>query len=237
MRLPSSLLLLASSFCSALALDLKGQILWNDVCPGKLCHHTEGQARVQLDDGRLHSGITRDGRFTIPNVPKGIYILEVVAHDHVFDKLRIDVVETELLPEVRPYIPGTPLSPPAQVLLSYPIVLYARAAYDFYIPRQSFNVLAMFQNPMMLMMVFTGVMVLAMPYLMKNMDPEALQDFGKHQSKIAEVQNAFQSGDIKSGFSAIMNSGEEEPRSSGSAPAARQGTPTSRNRAPKNKRR
>jgi len=237
MRLPSSLLLLASSFYSSLALDLKGRILWNDVCPGL---GDLGQARVQLDNGRLHSGITQDGGFKIPNVPSGTYILEVIAHDHTFEKLRIDVLDSDTLPEVRPYVLGTPLSPASPVTLPYPILLSAKTKYDFYVPRQSFNVLAMFQNPMMLMMVFTGVMVLAMPYLLKNMDPEALQDFSKRQSKIAEMQNAFQTGDIKSGLSAIMSGVEEEPRSSGSSLAARQSTPTSggaRNRAQKNKRR
>ncbi|TCD63996.1 hypothetical protein EIP91_004698 [Steccherinum ochraceum] len=169
-----------------------------------------GQARVQLDHGKLQGGIARDGRFTIPDVPQGTYVLSVVAHEHAFEQLRIDVLETDSLPEIRPYVPGTPLSPPSKITLPYPIVLSARGKYDFYVPRQSFNILAMFQNPMMVMMVFTAVMVLAMPYLMKNMDPEALQDFSKRQSKISEMQSAFQSGDIKSGFSAIMSSMDED---------------------------
>jgi hypothetical protein len=54
--------------------------------------------------------------------------------------------------------------------LSYPIALTPRANYRasgaYFVPRESFNLLAMFSNPMMLMMLFAGVMVLAMPYLM-----------------------------------------------------------------------
>ncbi|KAH8102590.1 hypothetical protein BXZ70DRAFT_929163 [Cristinia sonorae] len=237
MRLPFSLLVLASSICSTVALDLKGRILWNDKCTSL---EDLGQARVVLDDGRLHGGVTADGGFTIPAVPPGAYILSVVAHDHAFDTLRIDVLESDTLPEVRAYMPGTPLSPPSPKTLSYPITLQSKGKYDFYIPRQSFNILGMFQNPMMLMMGFTGIMVLAMPYIMKTMDSDTLQDFSKRQSRIAEVQNAFSSGDLKTGWSALMSGMEEaDAAASGSGAAPKPNNPTGgvKNRGPKNKRR
>lgn len=83
-------------------------------------------------------------------------------------------------------------------------------------PPDSFNMLGMLKSPMVLMMVFTGVMVLAMPYLMvcsglvapltainlppqKNMDPEALEDFKDQQAKVAKMQSAVTNGDFKSG--------------------------------------
>lgn len=36
---------------------------------------------------------------------------------------------------------------------------------NYFVPPQSFNVVQMFQNPMMLIMVFGGLMMLAMPYI------------------------------------------------------------------------
>ncbi len=81
-------------------------------------------------------------------------------------QLRVDVYESESLPEVRPYFPGTPLSSPSSVTLPYPIVLSARAKHDYFVPRESFNLLAMFQNPMMMMMLGAGVLVLLMPTMM-----------------------------------------------------------------------
>jgi hypothetical protein len=77
----------------------------------------------------------------------------------------------------------------------------------------------MFQNPMMLITVFGGLMMLAMPYIMvstsdvstflreltrsmvpplqKNVDPEVLQEAQQNQ---ARLRNALQSGDPKSGW-------------------------------------
>lgn len=82
-------------------------------------------------------------------------------------QLRIDVPpEPESPPEVRPYTVGTPLNPPSPIKLPYPIKLVPRQRKRYFIPHQSFNVLQMFQNPMMLIMVFGGLMMLAMPYVM-----------------------------------------------------------------------
>jgi len=128
-----------------------------------------------------------------PDVAAGTYIVSVISRDHVFDKvgqlppgppdfphhahtpcrnalcpqLRVDVPpEPESPPDVRPYAVGTPFNPPSNAKLPYPIKLVPRQRKSYFIPHQSFNVLQMFQNPMMLIMVFGGLMMLAMPYVM-----------------------------------------------------------------------
>jgi len=206
MRIPLTLLALASCWLSTTAFDLKGRIQWNDLCPGI---GDLGQAKVVLDNGIAHGGVTRDGGFVIPDVTPGTYILSVQAHDYAFDGVRVDVLDTDSLPEIRPYISGTPLSPPSPVSLPYPISLAARAKYEYFVDRESFNLLAMFKNPMMMIMVFTGVMMLAMPYLMKNMDPEVLQDFKERQARVGAIQSSLLSGDLKSGLNAIMDNAED----------------------------
>jgi hypothetical protein len=125
-----------------------------------------------------------------PNVPEGTYVLSLTAHDHAFEQVRslppplpphspthrtssarqfrIDVPAATdgALPTVRPYIPGTPLSPPAPVALPYPLTLGARRRNDYFVPPQAFDALGMLQSPMVLMMLGVGVMAIATPYLM-----------------------------------------------------------------------
>ncbi|OBZ79213.1 ER membrane protein complex subunit 7 [Grifola frondosa] len=234
MRVPLALLALTSSCYSALALDLKGRIQWNDLCPGI---GDLGQAKVLLDNGKLYGGVTRDGGFVIPDVPAGTYVLSVQTHDYAFEKvragvhfstdiiahkavkLRIDVFEEESLPEVRPYFPGTPLFTPSTVTLPYPIVLAARQKNDYFVPHESFNIVGMFKNPMMMMMLGVGAMALLMPYIMKNMDPEVLEDFKERQARVSTIQSSLQSGDLASSFSALLNGGSEDAKSSSSSPA------------------
>ncbi|EIN13522.1 hypothetical protein PUNSTDRAFT_129200 [Punctularia strigosozonata HHB-11173 SS5] len=210
---------------SALAIDITGRINWNDVCPDIAAL---GHAKAVLDDGYTHyGGITRDGHFTIPNVEPGTYLLSILAHDHAFDKLRIDVPAadgSESLPEVRPYIPGTVISNSAASLASVPLLAYpptlaAKRRNDYFVERESFNLVGMFQNPMMMMMAAAGVLMLATPYLMKNMDPDSLKEFNERQAQVANIQSSLHSGDIRGGLSALMDVGGAGAKGPESAPA------------------
>jgi hypothetical protein len=223
-------LALSSLWYSTLALDIQGTIKWNDVCTK---YEDLGASKVILDDGRLSGSITKDGSFVIPDVQPGTYLLSVESHDYLFDSLRIDIKPSEPTPEIRPHVLGTPFNPASPVSLSYPISLVPRSKNAYFIPRESFNLVGMFQNPMMMIMAFTAVMMFAMPYIMKNMDPEMLEEMKGHQAKMANIQGSMQSGDIKSGISALL-AGEEPPKTSG---ARSQSTPQNRNRGTKNKKR
>ncbi|KAF9270399.1 hypothetical protein L218DRAFT_952531 [Marasmius fiardii PR-910] len=199
-----TLLSLASLILTGNALDVTGRIVWNAACVDyKALEHT----RVKLDNGRYSANVAQDGAFTIPNVDTGTYVLSVVSHKYAFEQLRIDVYEA--LAEVRPYVPGTSLDPPSPITLQYPIELSAKQKYNYFVPPESFNIMAMLGSPMMLLMIFGGGMMLAMPYLMKNMDPEALEDMKEQQAKMAKMQGAMTSGDFKGGLSALMSSFEE----------------------------
>ena len=50
--------------------------------------------------------------------------------------------------------------------MPYPIRLHAKERLAYFTPPQSFNLLGMLSSPMVLMTVFGGGMVLAMPYIM-----------------------------------------------------------------------
>ena len=135
-------------------------------------------------------------------------------------QLRVDVtkssesMDSEIL--IRPYMPATPLnSVPAVPTTPYPLTLVARARHVYFIPRETFDVFAMFRNPLMVIMVLTVVMMLGMPYLMvrrhhfpqlavahmglnqKNLDPEVLEEFKQRQARVARLQSSLQDGDIR----------------------------------------
>ncbi|TRM65802.1 hypothetical protein BD626DRAFT_485852 [Schizophyllum amplum] len=195
---------------ATLAAEISGGVLWNGVCSDI---RQLGQAKVVIDNAMHSANVLRSGKFSITDVPPGTHILNVRAHDYLFDTLRIDVPEpgengTTANPVVRPYISGTPLDPPSTVVLPYPVVLVPRGKYNYFTPPTSFNALGMLQNPMMLIMGAGFLMVLAMPYLMKSMDPEALQDINVNQ---ARIQSALASGDLKGGLSALMQTEEAVP--------------------------
>jgi len=211
------LLLLGLSVFSN-ALDLKGKVVWNQLCPDA---KTLGQAKAVLDDGSNYYGsITRDGSFVIPDVPEGTYILNVAARNHLFDQYRIDIVDSLSPPEVRPYLPGTPLLSTANspVTIVYPLKVHPRYRNEYFVPKQSFNVMGMLQNPMIMMMGAVGVMVLALPYMMKNLDPEQLKEVQESQARIVKMQSSITSGDF-TGIASALTEGSGDGASSSATPA------------------
>ena len=119
-----------------------------------------------------------------PDVPDGSYIFSIESHDHPFDlvcctpipigqskfilfQYRIDINESSISPvEVRPYILGIPMNPPSNMVLAYPLSIAAKEKYVYFLPQQSFNLGGMLSNPMMLLMIGCGAMMLIMPYIM-----------------------------------------------------------------------
>ncbi|PPQ76413.1 hypothetical protein CVT24_012630 [Panaeolus cyanescens] len=180
-----------------------------------------GQSKASLDNGFITGSIKQDGSFQLSSVPDGTYILSIISHDYIFDQVLITVNDTSTIPDVRPYIPGTPTKPPSSVNLFYPVVFIPRGKNNYYVPLEKFNLATMLSNPMMLLMIGGAGMMLGMPYLIKNLDPEALEELKEQQGKMSGIQQAFQSGDIKSGLSAIMAAADDTNQT----PSSRAATP------------
>ena len=69
--------------------------------------------------------------------------------------------------QVRAYPSGTPFSPsPPNPLLEYPIKLIPQTRKTFFVEREGFDVVSMFKNPMMLMMLFAAGMIFILPKAM-----------------------------------------------------------------------
>jgi len=156
------------------SVNLQGSVVWNELCPN---YRALGAAQVLLDDGQARiANVEKSGRFLLPDVPAGEHVLSVRAHDHNFEQVLVQVPsDGSNISKVVPFIPGTVVSSSAP-RLPYPIKLSAVSKHEFFVPHESFNVMAMFGNPMMLMMVVGAVLIFATPYLSKYIDTDALKD-------------------------------------------------------------
>lgn len=88
-------------------------------------------------------------------------------------QLRVDV--TNETAQVHPYTLGTPFNPPSTVSLTYPLKLTPKEKLDFYLPPQSFNIISLLTNPMVLF----GIGGLALFAVNSLVDVSALQEAAK----------------------------------------------------------
>jgi hypothetical protein len=157
---------------------------------GSVAYRSDGtlpaSSRVKLDHGIHGAWVRADGSFTIEGVEHGSYVLTpsvpgytVASVSHhttaravltvqvlisIFPDTSIDTSTTETI-HVQPWhptkLPNDPLKSPS---LPYPFTLYGRQD-DYFIPAPGMNIIGMFKSPMVLMMLFSGVMMYAMPKL------------------------------------------------------------------------
>ncbi|KAJ1668071.1 hypothetical protein EV178_000732 [Coemansia sp. RSA 1646] len=135
-------------------------------------------ARIVVNGGEHTGFIKNDGTFTVENVQLGDSLLEVSSADYVFPKIhvRISTKEDGKASIAARYVQiGTEWSESAPIL-AYPLQLSAAQKYEFFTPRQGFNIVAMFSNPYMMMVGASLLAIFILPKLQANMDPEALKE-------------------------------------------------------------
>lgn len=107
----------------------------------------------------------------------GIYALDVFSTKDHFPIMKLKVVaESQNVSVVEyKYLGGNRL--PA----TYPIVLTALAPIMYQIPKPPFSIVGMLMaNPMLIMMLFSTIMVVGFPMMLKGLSPEELEEMKRN---------------------------------------------------------
>ncbi|CAO3593209.1 unnamed protein product [Absidia cylindrospora] len=170
-------------FATVAAVSVEGSLVTNGILTD--LRRLRPSTKVTLS-GIYNAFVQSDGTFSFDDVPAGSYLLEVNNIDYIFPKLRVDVKENTVDGAYTVLGVGWDKTGYA---IPHPFVLRAKAEADYFVERQGFNVMGMFKNPMFLMLGFSGIMMLVMPKMLKNLDPEAMQDVAQSQSDAQNIMN------------------------------------------------
>ncbi|KAJ2503888.1 hypothetical protein GGI11_007565, partial [Coemansia sp. RSA 2049] len=155
---------------------VRGSVIANEVLSD--VSELPTRARVVVNGGEHTGFIKSDGSFAVENVKAGDSLLEISSADYAFPKvhLRISIKDDGKASIAARYVQvGSEWSESAPVL-AYPLQISAAQKYEFFTPRQGFNIVAMFSNPYMLMVGASLLGIFVLPKLQANMDPEALKE-------------------------------------------------------------
>ncbi|WVQ94494.1 hypothetical protein IAU59_001573 [Kwoniella sp. CBS 9459] len=100
---------------------------------------------------------------------------------------------------VQVYNPTKNPLPPTVASMSHPLVLSPIAKEDYFTSKGGMNIVGLLKNPMVLMMLFSGIMMYALPKLtasMADMDPEMAKDMAETRKKMQGVQNMDWAGSL-----------------------------------------
>ncbi|SMY28425.1 unnamed protein product [Zymoseptoria tritici ST99CH_1A5] len=141
---------------------------------------------------RYDAPIRRDNTFIFTDLDVASYLLTLHTRDFFFVPLRVDVSqpavgEESQLVEAWQTFRGNEWSNkgPSYGTGKGALTVQMRpsAPKEYYQERGGFSLLGFFKNPMILMGLFSVVLIVGMPYLMDNMDPEMKEEFEELQKK------------------------------------------------------
>ncbi|WVN90455.1 uncharacterized protein L203_105691 [Cryptococcus depauperatus CBS 7841] len=197
------------------AATIAGRIAFNEVLLADALLPT---SQVFLDHGSRKVWIKPDGSFEINGVKEGAHHLEAVVPGYVFHPLLVTIsppsplddsvdeplsnrtVHVQLFNLARQSLPLSSSS------LPYPLVLEPLARENYYTPKGGMNMLGLLRSPMVLMMLFTGLMMFALPKLIANMD-SIDPELSKEMAETRQKMQGFQNGDWTGALSTMLASG------------------------------
>ncbi|ORY99886.1 hypothetical protein BCR43DRAFT_125960 [Syncephalastrum racemosum] len=183
-RLTTVLLLLTIFWVSlAQATSVIGKLIPNGILD---ITKLDPSTRAILNGGVYSAPVRLDGSFELRDIAPGSYLLEIESINYIFPKLRVDVKDETVKAA---YTALGVNWDSTGYSVSHPFELGAKAPSIYFAERQGFNVLGMFKNPMFLMIGFSGLMMLVLPKMMANMDPEALKEMSQSQADAQKMMS------------------------------------------------
>ncbi|OWA53127.1 putative ER membrane protein complex subunit 7 [Hypsibius exemplaris] len=152
-------------------------------------------------DGEEHFGFLSEDResFTISGVPPGSYLIEVYHPEFIFETARVDVSSKGKFRARRP----DSFDSSAQNQLAYPLRLKLLRKATYFQAKEAWRMTDILMNPMVLMMILPLVVLMGIPKLMSQIDPDASKDM---QSAITN-----QPTDFSSLMSSLLGGGPPAP--------------------------
>ena len=150
---------------------------------------------VVLNGGEYRTYTRPDGSFVFHDVKPGVYLLDVLSIEYIFSQVKLNLptaVESGIRCLEYRY-PGAAKQP-----IPYPLELVPHVKQAYFEVRETPGLHTLFRNPMMLMLLFTGAVVVLMPKMMDNMDPEEMkkmqEQMGAAQDPASMLKNLFGAG-------------------------------------------
>jgi ER membrane protein complex subunit 7 len=170
--------------------------------------------------------LQRDNTFLLRNVPDGSYVLDIICKDYEFNHYRVDVSgdSTSVWQSFQgnewenkgPQLSGSPFvsishSPRRHKLTAQELL--PKATKNYYEARQGFSPASLLKNPMILLAIVSLGLMVGIPYMIENMDPEMKAEFEESQrsGKIGADGPAMPTNPLKDFDMATWMAGKTAP--------------------------
>ncbi|GAV08087.1 hypothetical protein RvY_17832 [Ramazzottius varieornatus] len=161
------------------------------------------RTKIALDGGEYFGFLNEDREsFTVYGVPPGSYLVEVYHPEFLFEAARVDISSKGKIRARRDGSEGGA----GQNQLAYPLRLKLQRKATYFQAKEAMRITDMLMNPMVLMMVLPLLVMIGIPKLLSQVDPEASREMQ------STLNMASQPMDLSSMMSQLLGGGAPPPK-------------------------
>lgn len=105
-----------------------------------------------------------DGTFQVDNLPPDSYVVEVTHPRYIYEPIRVDITSKGKMRARR----VNHIQPQLVQTLDYPLKFKPRSLHNYFMPRETWRVMDMLLNPMVIMMVVPMGLIWLLPKMMPS---------------------------------------------------------------------
>lgn len=128
--------------------------------------------KILVNYGQFTAFPREDGSFEVDNLPSDSYVVEVTHPHYMYDPVRVDITSKGKIRARR----VNNLQPSLVQTLDYPLQFRPKTLRNYFIPRETWRIMDLLFNPMVIMMVVPLVIIWLLPKMMNPQEAQTQRD-------------------------------------------------------------
>lgn len=124
--------------------------------------------KISVNYGQYVGYPREDGKFEIDNLPSDSYVVEVTHPNYIYEPFRVDITSKGKIRARRVNY----IQPALVQTVEYPLQFRPKSLHKYFLPRETWRIMDILLNPMVIMMVVPLVIIWILP---KMMNPQEVQ--------------------------------------------------------------
>jgi hypothetical protein len=124
--------------------------------------------KILLNYGQYVGYPREDGTFEVDNLPPDSYVVEVTHPRFIYEPIRVDITSKGRIRARR----VNHIQPALVQTLDYPLIFKPRSLHNYLLPRETWRIMDLLLNPMVIMMILPLGIIWLLP---KMMNPQEVQ--------------------------------------------------------------
>ena len=130
------------------------------------------QTKILVNYGQFSAYPKEDGSFRIDNLPSDSYVVEVTHPNYIYEPFRVDItskgkIRARRINYIQPALVQT---------VDYPLIFKPKNLHKYFMPRETWRIMDLLFNPVVIMMVVPLVMIWLLPKMMSPQESQQQRD-------------------------------------------------------------